>query len=252
MTTRMVLLLCTAATAQECVRGNCRGPDTFGVFNYASGAEYEGTWNGEGLRHGLGVWHAPHGASRYAGEFVEGKKQGVGVKTLADGGEVAGEFADGEPSGVGVYSLATGDKYAGEFKAGAMTGFGQLTKKFKDDFFALYGRFDEDKFVEEDKANAEAAAERAEAAAELAEDAQVRARAKSAAKAGDHDLHQFFHRLKIEKRYLFPLIDAKFDLKLLRSLSLAELDSDLASLELPLGVRRLISKGLHESADSDL
>ena len=33
---------------------------------------------------------------------------------------------------------------------------------------------------------------------------------------------------------------------------LAELDSDLASLELPLGVRRLISKGLHESADSDL
>ena len=91
MTTRMVLLLCTAATAQECVRGNCRGPDTYGVFNYASGAEYEGTWNGEGLRHGLGVWHAPHGASRYAGEFVEGKKQGVGVKTLADGGEVAGE-----------------------------------------------------------------------------------------------------------------------------------------------------------------
>ena len=38
------------------------------------------------------------------------------------------------------------------------------------------------------------------------------------------DLHHFFHRLKIEKRYLFPLVDAKFDLKLLRALSLAELE----------------------------
>ena len=76
----------------------------------------------------------------------------------------------GERCGVGVYALATGEKYAGEFKNGAMTGFGMLTKKFKDDFFALYGRFDEDKFVEEDKANAEAAAERAEPSFEPGDD----------------------------------------------------------------------------------
>ena len=77
---RTLLVLCSAATATaECIRGDCRGPDTYGVFNYASGAEYEGTWNGEGLRHGLGVWHGPHGAARYDGEFADGKKQGVGV-----------------------------------------------------------------------------------------------------------------------------------------------------------------------------
>ena len=149
-----------------------------------------------------------------------------------------------------MYALATGDKYAGEFKNGAMTGFGTLTKKFEDDFFALYGRFDEDNSSRRTRRTRRPRPARRGAAERAGE--PRRARAKSAAKAGDHDLHKFFHRLKIEKRYLFPLVDAKFDLKLLRALSLAELDSDLASLELPLGVRRKISKGLHDSPDSDL
>ena len=50
-------LIAAAASAQECLRGNCRGPDTHGIYNYASGADYDGSWSGDALRHRFTYLH---------------------------------------------------------------------------------------------------------------------------------------------------------------------------------------------------
>jgi hypothetical protein len=50
---------------------------------YASGARYEGKWKGN-LKHGNGVYHYSGGGS-FEGEFVQGKRSGVGVRLWPHG-----------------------------------------------------------------------------------------------------------------------------------------------------------------------
>ena len=50
---------------------------------------------------------APHGA-KYEGEYIEGKKEGKGITTFADGSFYEGEFDLNEINGYGNYSWPDG------------------------------------------------------------------------------------------------------------------------------------------------
>ncbi|MEM1056593.1 MAG: PDZ domain-containing protein [Bacteroidota bacterium] len=65
-------------------------------------------WNGTGLRvEPSGDW--------YEGEFLEGRRHGAGVVTLADGRIYSGAFAGGIPNGRGTYRWPDGTYWTGRF-----------------------------------------------------------------------------------------------------------------------------------------
>jgi hypothetical protein len=54
-----------------------------GVYQYLSGATYEGEWY-RNTKHGYGVYQYAKGGS-YVGEWVAGRPQGSGVRTFKTG-----------------------------------------------------------------------------------------------------------------------------------------------------------------------
>ena len=61
----------------------------------------------------------------YEGEFSQdGKRQGVGVLTYADGGVYRGQFEAGKLHGVGTFLYDSGDVYDGEWVDDHMDGLG--------------------------------------------------------------------------------------------------------------------------------
>jgi hypothetical protein len=60
------------------------------------------------------------------GEFRDGKANGRGVFTWADGERYEGEFRDGKANGRGVFTWADGERYEGEWRDGKPNGFGQF------------------------------------------------------------------------------------------------------------------------------
>ena len=91
------------------------------------------TWTGacgsDGLATGQGVeeWTNGDQVSRYEGEVREGKAQGRGVYTFANGDRYDGEYRDDKRHGRGVFDWATGDRYEGEFRENRRDGRGVLT-----------------------------------------------------------------------------------------------------------------------------
>lgn len=53
-------------------------------YQYPDGSEYDGDWNEQGQRQGLGKMKFADG-SYYVGRFDQGMSNGQGVMTLADG-----------------------------------------------------------------------------------------------------------------------------------------------------------------------
>ena len=91
---------------------------------------WAGGWGADGPASGQGVreWHTDGKmTSRYEGEMQEGKPNGQGVITAADGSRYEGEFRNGKFNGRGVMTTANGSRYEGEFRDGKLNGNGFLT-----------------------------------------------------------------------------------------------------------------------------
>jgi len=96
-----------------------------GVVTDANG-RYKGEFR-DGKRNGHGVVTWADG-SRYEGEFCDGTQNGRGVFTWADGGRYEGEFRDGNRNGRGVFTWPDGGRYEGEWRDGNQNGHGIRTR----------------------------------------------------------------------------------------------------------------------------
>ncbi|MCY4451206.1 MAG: peptidoglycan-binding protein [Immundisolibacterales bacterium] len=87
------------------------------------------TWSGgcvDGRTSGSGrlVWRGDYGEHVYEGGYREGKRNGLGTYTWADGDRYEGEYRDGKEDGHGIWTAAGGDRYEGEWRAGFQNGRG--------------------------------------------------------------------------------------------------------------------------------
>lgn len=88
-------------------------------------ATYEGGFKA-GKKHGAGVKAWPSG-DRYAGEFVEDRKEGRGTYTWGrgpwQGEQYVGEYLNDLRHGTGTYTWPTGDVYAGPWTEDRIAGY---------------------------------------------------------------------------------------------------------------------------------
>lgn len=84
-------------------------PDASGNFIYAS--KYSGEFK-DGRFHGKGMMHFYNG-SQYEGEFRDDKFNGTGIYTFPNGNKYEGEFKDDFKHGKGTLTYANGNKYIG-------------------------------------------------------------------------------------------------------------------------------------------
>jgi len=83
------------------------------------GEEYAGEFR-DGKRQGIGVLITANAA--YVGEFNNNKANGSGVLEDSEGGRLHGQFKDGLPDGAGTYVSKAGAIYQGQFKKGKADG----------------------------------------------------------------------------------------------------------------------------------
>jgi hypothetical protein len=102
----------------------------YGVMDYHNGSHYIGQWL-NGFRHGHGIWKNPSASYivLYEGEFLEGRRHGVGKSTRADGAIHEGLYAFDLYSGAGKLTLSPDDKYEGQFEQNCYDGKGILISK---------------------------------------------------------------------------------------------------------------------------
>ncbi|CAE7457038.1 Morn1 [Symbiodinium natans] len=89
---------------------------------FEAASVYKGLRNAAGLREGWGVLNQKDG-STYAGQWVSGKRHGVGTLVF-DGGIFEGQWARGEASGSGLVRFTNGDKFEGQYAGNRKHGFG--------------------------------------------------------------------------------------------------------------------------------
>ena len=87
--------------------------------------EYNGEFK-EGKFNGQGTWTWANG-DMYVGEFKNGTYHGQGTYTHPNGDKYVGEHKDGKQNGQGTFTSANGDKYVGKWKDGKMHGQGTYT-----------------------------------------------------------------------------------------------------------------------------
>ena len=112
------------ASSETATWTNCVGTDTFtsGVF---AGAEYVGEFK-DGKRNGQGTFTFADGG-KHVGEFKDDKRNGQGTYTFPDGRKHVGEFQNDQPNGQGTSTWPDGAEYVGEFKDGKYHGQGTFT-----------------------------------------------------------------------------------------------------------------------------
>eukprot|EP00826_Nyctotherus_ovalis_P032272 TRINITY_DN2601_c0_g2_i2.p1 TRINITY_DN2601_c0_g2~~TRINITY_DN2601_c0_g2_i2.p1 ORF type:complete len:570 (-),score=114.20 TRINITY_DN2601_c0_g2_i2:22-1731(-) len=84
-----------------------------GTFHYADGSAYEGSFKNN-LYHGEGKFSSPKG--NYTGSWKEGRRNGTGVQTYANGSHYSGGWKNGKRHGKGELVCANGEKYDGEWR----------------------------------------------------------------------------------------------------------------------------------------
>ncbi|KAL8275814.1 hypothetical protein Esti_000377 [Eimeria stiedai] len=98
-----------------------------GRAEYADGSSYEGEFV-RGRREGVGVYVHSNGDT-YEGPYKQGKRHGLGKLKFAAGGFFHGSFVEGRREGLGCQQFANGDVYYGEWKGGRYHGEGCYTFK---------------------------------------------------------------------------------------------------------------------------
>lgn len=78
----------------------------------------------EGRMEGRGTYTRADG-DRYEGEWRDGRMNGRGTRTSADGGRYEGEYRDGRLHGRGTITWANGDRYEGEWRDDRADGYGE-------------------------------------------------------------------------------------------------------------------------------
>ena len=104
-------------------RGGC--PQGFGKFVHVDGSVHEDEWQeGEKSDKGMERWGV---GSAYEGEFLHGKKHGVGV-FRSDAGTISleGQFRHDKADGEGPYTCANGNPYVGLRQGGHLHGLGTM------------------------------------------------------------------------------------------------------------------------------
>lgn len=114
---------------------------------YPNGDTFEGAFNDAREKHGRGVyvWSTQAGANpwvpeegfpedkapsvRYEGQYVEGKKQGVGKITFPNGDRYHGMWEADKFHGEGTYYYSNGDIYSGNWEKGVKQGQGVFLSK---------------------------------------------------------------------------------------------------------------------------
>jgi hypothetical protein len=108
--------------------GACRnnlvqGPGTLQWFQSDKpGPQVSGTW-WDGRMNGYGVMTLANG-ERFTGQWSNDKKNGHGVYTYANGDHYDGQYRDDQKNGHGVYTYADASRYDGEWRDGKKNGRG--------------------------------------------------------------------------------------------------------------------------------
>ncbi len=125
---------------------NCYGIININIGEYSgdiSEAEYI-----DDKRNGIGIYKYADG-SKYVGQFKDDMRHGQGTFTHASGDKYVGEFKNDKRHGQGTYTFPDGENYIGEFKNGKKHGQGIYTYasganyvgEFKDDLYHGQGTF---------------------------------------------------------------------------------------------------------------
>jgi hypothetical protein len=115
----------TASWEGDCTSGFAEGAGTEVLRANGNVARYEGTMH-NGKHDGRGVETWANGI-RYVGNFRDGKISGHGVKTWADGDRYDGDFWNGNFNGHGAETWTNGVRYVGNFRDGKFSGHGVKT-----------------------------------------------------------------------------------------------------------------------------
>jgi hypothetical protein len=100
---------------------------------------YEGHWV-NGLPHGEGTMVFPTG-NVFTGDMNEGRCEGFGVETTADGEIVyEGAWVDNKPGGVGKMFMKDGGVYTGQFLNAAREGLGKLVEPDGSTYFGQWAQ----------------------------------------------------------------------------------------------------------------
>ena len=100
----------------------------FVVVVYLFAAAFDGKLNGQGTR-------TYANGDKYVGEFKDDIRNGQGTLTYANGNKYVGEYKDGIRNGQCTHTYANGDKYVGEFKDGIRNGQGRYAYANSNKYF---------------------------------------------------------------------------------------------------------------------
>ncbi|GAB3177287.1 hypothetical protein [Telluribacter humicola] len=112
-----------AARVKGCASGDCT--DGMGIMVRENQERYEGEFM-NGKKHGVGIQYYPDGMVRYKGEFVSDARSGRGTYYFSNGDKYIGYFQNNVPHGKGSYYYTDGERFSGTFKSGVRDGYGVL------------------------------------------------------------------------------------------------------------------------------
>ena len=95
-------------------------------FTYPVGDTYDGEWNNDGKKHGIGKLTLVDGTN-YVGQFENGFCHGHGIAKFPDGSVYEGEFFNGKYNGFGSFARSDGMRFEGRFQNGRVDGEGLIT-----------------------------------------------------------------------------------------------------------------------------
>ncbi|KAL4108411.1 hypothetical protein PRIC1_000127 [Phytophthora ramorum] len=130
---------CVISGGRETYSGQWRANAFHGSGKYtdAEGSVYEGEFV-HGKKHGVGKLIAPvaevqsdstaqHLTEQYSGEWCEGCREGLGDAVFADGSRYSGQWTADLQDGEGTFTSPQGDQYVGQWRRGCREGTGVLT-----------------------------------------------------------------------------------------------------------------------------